>query len=153
MRKILIHLLLPFTALLWNYVCYYIIYGVVIGLIFVFNFHWLLLLFTTMLSVAAIIMIVSLPVTLNDYLLGKFYNFSWLSVIAHGVLGVIGVYNASAEIYSKFYFRAFWDVSQFKTTLLLIPVITVFYIIIHFLIIKPFFQNYYIDKFGVKRQG
>ena len=150
MRKKLNHLLLPFSAILWNFLCYYIVYGVTISLIYFFNFHWALLFFTVLLFTATILTIINTIVIANNYLLGKLYNFSWLSITAHGILGSIGTFVALNEIYYKFSFHVFWNFSNYKTVILLIPSITIFYVIIMSLIIKPFFQNYYIDKFGIK---
>jgi hypothetical protein len=152
MNNFIKHLLLPFTALLWYFISYYIVWTVITGLVFIFNFHWAWLIILGVICMVIIIAMIQLPTILNDYLLSKLYNFSWLSIIAHGIAGGIGVFGALNEIYGKFSIRVFWNFSPYKTMILIIPAILIIYVMVLSLAIKPFIQNYYINDLGIKKQ-
>lgn len=123
MNNILKHLLLPFTTLLWYFICHYIPYLVFIGLAYIFSLGWLSFIFFYLVLVGLVYGMVSIPSFLNYYLIKKLYNLSWIAVIFHSLAGSLGIFS-----YLKIYYYSdstslsiFWDMSWLRTILLGIP--------------------------------
>lgn len=117
------HLLLPFTALLWYFICHYVAFGVFVGLTYIFVINWFYFILFYLVFIGLISALFTIPSIANYYLLNKLYSFSWLSLICHSLAGVLGVFS-----YLKLYYGGdssslsnFWDVSWLRTILLGIP--------------------------------
>lgn len=140
MRKILKHLLLPFTALVWYFVCHYITFGVFTGLSYVFSINWLYFLLFYLVFIGLISALFTIPSLANNYLIDKLYSFSWVSIVCHSVIGLLGVFS-----YLKLYYYSdstslsiFWDISWLRTILLGVPAFGMIIGMIYSLGISPF---------------
>lgn len=145
MQKILKHLLLPFTALLWYLISYCVVWAVIASLVYIFDFHWAWLIFCEAIFIGLISTLFTLPSLGNYYLLDKLFGYSWVSIIFHSIAGVIGVFNVLNVFYERgVVLGIFWDISHFKTILLFFPVLGVITGMIYSLGISPFLIK--IDK-------
>ena len=146
MSRVLKHLLLPFTASLWYFICHYIVFGVFAGLVYVFTINLIYFIFLYLVFIGIISAIFTLPSIANSYLLDKLYNFSWLSVILHCLAGLFGIFSYLKILYSSdsTSLSVFWSISWLKTLLLALPAFGLIIGMIYSIGISPFLIK--IDK-------
>jgi hypothetical protein len=135
------HLLSPITFVIWFLLTYYAVYFGMVLMIWMFSLDWIWLILGYSMLLGLISMLVNvLPILINNLIL-KFYKFSWFSVIAHSVAGLLAIIAFYYVIYQTppemvtgdrniSILKAFWEDSWLKTILLFIPFVTLQFMLI-----------------------
>lgn len=138
MKSVLNHLLLPFTTLVWYLISYCVVWAVISSLVYVFDFHWVWLIFCEFIFIGLISVLFTLPSLLNNFLLQKLFNYSWVSIVFHSIAGLVGVFSVLYILKGRGVdVGIFWQVSWFKTILLGVPAFGVIIGMIYSLGISP----------------